>query len=148
MFLEYKRRYDIWLSSLTSKDIIQENKRRRLIFENNLTSGKGKKKLRLIKDPNFPTPPKTPYIYFAMERMGEEGSGGLKKLEELIFEWKKLTPDDRKVMEIIFSWLCKLFDLLLNYFIFKKPYIKKYNEDNLRYEERMEEYRKMESSLT
>ncbi|GBB88175.1 hypothetical protein RclHR1_01470023 [Rhizophagus clarus] len=124
LYSEYKKRHDIWLSSLTPRDIIQENKRRKLMFKNDLASEKKKKKLRLIKDPNFPTPPKTPYIYFAMKRM-DEGSGriGLDKLEELVFDWKRLTFED------------------------KKPYVKEYNEEKLRYEEQMEEYRKMESSL-
>jgi hypothetical protein len=92
---DYKERYDKWLSKLTPKEIFQENERRKLESEFK------KKKVKLIKNPkSLPTPPKTPYIFFAMKRMNEGRSErvGIKKLEELVFEWNKLTSEDKKVM--------------------------------------------------
>lgn len=103
MFAEYKKNHDTWLNSLSAKDIHQENKRRKLVHERKLKFAEKKIKLNLIKelkDPKITTPPKSPYAYYAMKRMSEEGAGkiGLDKLEKYVFEWEKLTSEDKQVM--------------------------------------------------
>lgn len=85
---------------MTPKVIYQENKRRRLVHEHKLKSAEKKLKLKLIKDPSITPPPKTPYAYYIMKRMNDEGTEdiGLNKLEQYAFDWEKLTLEDKQVM--------------------------------------------------
>jgi hypothetical protein len=94
---DYVKFHKEWLQSLTSQQIAQENTRRRLAYK----PGKKKKVLRLIKDPNLPKRPKTPYINYIIEHMqNEQGDWkGKDRIKELAYEWKNvLTPEDKKVM--------------------------------------------------
>ncbi|CAB4376024.1 HMG-box [Rhizophagus irregularis] len=118
---EYKKVHDEWSKLLTPKVISQENKRRRLVHEHKLKSAEEKLKLKLIKDPSITPPPKTPYAYYIMKRMNDDGTEniGLDKLEEYVFDWEKLTPED------------------------KQPYVKDLNEETIRYEQQMKVYRNL-----
>ncbi|RIA89556.1 high mobility group box domain-containing protein [Glomus cerebriforme] len=87
MATEYEKIHEAWLNSLTSKQIVQENRRRRL------TAKLGKKKPKMIKDPRTPNPPKTPYIMYVTKRMKEEEGIDIKLLFD---EWENLSSEEKK----------------------------------------------------
>ncbi|RIA80745.1 hypothetical protein C1645_838142 [Glomus cerebriforme] len=109
---EFVASYDKWLYSLTPTQIAQENKRRKLE-----ASKGGKKKIKLLKDPNLPKKPKTPYIHFVIERIDKSDIKGPGRIKELAFEWKQLNSED------------------------KEQYIQAYQQDKNKYENAMKEYR-------
>jgi hypothetical protein len=58
---------------------------------------KGGKRLRLLKHPDAPKRPRTPYIQFVMERMGNNVEKRTDLIKEIAFEWNHLSDEDKEV---------------------------------------------------
>lgn len=80
---------------MTPDQITQENKRRR----KEISKGKRKSKYKLLKHPDLPKKPKTPYIHFVVERMGDNAEKGVAvdRIRELASEWRQLSDEDKEV---------------------------------------------------
>jgi len=88
---EFKTSHEAWLRSLTPEQIAQENKRRKTV----LSKGR-KRKTKLLKHPDLPKKPKTPYIHFVVDRMGTNVERGPDRIKELAFEWNHLSDEDKE----------------------------------------------------
>ncbi|CAG8678737.1 15170_t:CDS:2 [Rhizophagus irregularis] len=89
---EFKTSHEAWLRSLTLDQIAQENKRRRM----EMSKGRRKSKLKLLKHPDQPKRPKTPYIHFVVERMSDNAEKGAVRIKELASEWRQLSDEDKE----------------------------------------------------
>ncbi|CAJ0769703.1 17421_t:CDS:2, partial [Entrophospora sp. SA101] len=88
---EYKKNYEKWYNSLTVDDIKLENKHRKL------RKRRGKK---LLKIPNMPKRPTSPYIYFVVKNMDvNDGEKSTVRVSKLAEKWRNLLDKEKKIYQ-------------------------------------------------
>ncbi|CAG8786021.1 21233_t:CDS:2, partial [Racocetra persica] len=87
---KYEDDFKAWKESLTSKDIVRVNERRKL--------GKLKgKHVRLLKDSRKPKRPRTAFIQFVSANKNfDESKTFIEQTHELVERWKSMSPEEKK----------------------------------------------------